>query len=241
MSYNIIGDIAGQIKTLEALLKKMPQGQVISVGDMIDRGPNSKAVLDFFMNNPNARAIMGNHEHMMWSCLLKTGHYYSAKVWFDNGGGPTVTSFIDPSIDLNDPKVSNNPEVPNAAIKLIKEKYLPWIEKLPLYIELPAREDGLIGFVSHAPKSSNLSLVEACNLDSTLTNQSYSYDPIDDTIIWYRGHVYPIEGQYQIFGHNSHWGHCILNDAMCIDSSRSDVLTGVHWPSMEVFQQDYID
>ena len=63
---NIISDIAGNYKTLMALLEKMPQDEeIISVGDMVDRGPRSKEVIEFFMNNENATAIMGNHEHMM--------------------------------------------------------------------------------------------------------------------------------------------------------------------------------
>lgn len=33
---NIIGDIAGNYKTLQALLKQMPKGDFISLGDMID-------------------------------------------------------------------------------------------------------------------------------------------------------------------------------------------------------------
>ena len=42
------------------LLKKCPDYLPISVGDMIDRGPDSKKVLDFFM--AGGKAILGNHE-----------------------------------------------------------------------------------------------------------------------------------------------------------------------------------
>ena len=48
-SFNVIGDIAGQFKALEALVKKMPKGDLICVGDLCDRGPQSKEVYDFVM------------------------------------------------------------------------------------------------------------------------------------------------------------------------------------------------
>ena len=41
---NLIGDIQGNYHTLRALLKQMPDEEPVSVGDMIDRGPRSKAV-----------------------------------------------------------------------------------------------------------------------------------------------------------------------------------------------------
>ena len=66
MTYNIIGDIAGRFDELMLLLAKMPEAdKVILVGDMVDRGPKSKEVIEWAMNNPNVIAIKGNHEDMM--------------------------------------------------------------------------------------------------------------------------------------------------------------------------------
>ena len=48
---NLIGDIAGNFKTLLALLKKMPDDEPIGLGDLNDRGPRSREVFDFFMKN----------------------------------------------------------------------------------------------------------------------------------------------------------------------------------------------
>src|SRR5262245_16243438 len=86
----IIGDIAGQYKTLLALLKQCPNEEPVSVGDMIDRGPDSKLVLDFFMKN--GRAILGNHEAMMLDAI-GGGHYGAWQDWVGNGGGYTMRSF----------------------------------------------------------------------------------------------------------------------------------------------------
>jgi serine/threonine protein phosphatase 1 len=61
----IIGDIHGCYDELQALLDKagLADGdEIISIGDLVDRGPDSPRVLDFFRATPHARAILGNHE-----------------------------------------------------------------------------------------------------------------------------------------------------------------------------------
>ncbi len=61
----IVGDIHGCWNEFQALLDKAALGsddRIISVGDLVDRGPDSPRVLEWFRTTPNARAIMGNHE-----------------------------------------------------------------------------------------------------------------------------------------------------------------------------------
>jgi len=61
----VIGDIHGCYFELQALLDKagLSDGDtIISLGDFVDRGPETPQALDFFRHTPNARALMGNHE-----------------------------------------------------------------------------------------------------------------------------------------------------------------------------------
>lgn len=61
----IIGDIHGCYYELESLLEKVgvnKDDEIITVGDFVDRGPDSLKVAEFFINNPRAKAICGNHE-----------------------------------------------------------------------------------------------------------------------------------------------------------------------------------
>lgn len=61
----IIGDIHGCWDEFQALLDKAgpgPSDRIIAVGDIVDRGPESEKVLEFFRSTPNALTIMGNHE-----------------------------------------------------------------------------------------------------------------------------------------------------------------------------------
>jgi len=61
----VVGDIHGCFEELQQLLDIVNfshNDELISIGDLVDRGPHSKEVVAFFMQTPNAFAIMGNHE-----------------------------------------------------------------------------------------------------------------------------------------------------------------------------------
>jgi serine/threonine protein phosphatase 1 len=61
----VIGDIHGCYVELQALLEKADLSDddlIIGLGDIVDRGPETPQVLDFFRNTPKTRALMGNHE-----------------------------------------------------------------------------------------------------------------------------------------------------------------------------------
>jgi serine/threonine protein phosphatase 1 len=61
----IVGDIHGcDAELLDLLdLTGLAEGdEIIAVGDILDRGPASPAVFDFFTQTPGARSLLGNHE-----------------------------------------------------------------------------------------------------------------------------------------------------------------------------------
>ncbi len=61
----IIGDIHGCYAEMLDLLDKAGIGNddlVVSVGDIIDRGPEPREVIEFFRNRENSVVIIGNHE-----------------------------------------------------------------------------------------------------------------------------------------------------------------------------------
>ena len=61
----VVGDIHGCFEELLSLLSLInfhDNDELISIGDLVDRGPHPKEVISFFMNTTNAHAIMGNHE-----------------------------------------------------------------------------------------------------------------------------------------------------------------------------------
>jgi serine/threonine protein phosphatase 1 len=61
----VIGDIHGCYAELQHLLERagLSAGdEIIALGDIVDRGPDSPRVLEFFQRHPQARSLMGNHE-----------------------------------------------------------------------------------------------------------------------------------------------------------------------------------
>jgi serine/threonine protein phosphatase 1 len=61
----VVGDIHGCYDELMELIEKVDLGdddRVISVGDLITKGPKSKEVLELFMTDPRFTTVIGNHD-----------------------------------------------------------------------------------------------------------------------------------------------------------------------------------
>ena len=61
----IIGDVHGCASELESLLKKVEVSkgdELIAVGDLVRKGPDSGSVISWAMETPNLRCVLGNHE-----------------------------------------------------------------------------------------------------------------------------------------------------------------------------------
>jgi len=99
-----IGDIHGCKKTFEKLLDEKIQIQkedaVYCIGDYIDRGEDSKGVIDLIIQlrneGYNIYALRGNHEQMMLDAI---GNKKALRLWLDNGGKQTLESFRMKSLD----------------------------------------------------------------------------------------------------------------------------------------------
>ena len=85
----VVGDLHGMYFLLEEFLdyiEFMPQeDRMISVGDLVDRGPWNVQCLQL-LAEPWFHAVLGNHEEMMVDYLLN-GPYGIGAYWHHNGGG----------------------------------------------------------------------------------------------------------------------------------------------------------
>lgn len=211
MKINIIGDIAGRYDELVELLAKMPEADLIlSVGDMMDRGPKSREVIQWFMEQSalgKAEAVYGNHEDLMYQGVTQGATH----MWLYNGGAQTIRSYAEDDVQSLD-------EI------LIDADHIEWLSKRPMYFQT----DDL--FVSHAP----------------ITSLKYvPQDPYgrDHYFIWNRFEPSKPQDKFMVHGHNGRFRWYKHGDGsvfgVCIDNSHAGKLTGMHWPSKEIFEVDY--
>ena len=85
----IVGDIHGYLRQLEGLLAHVgfdgSQDRLFSVGDLIDRGPDSAAALQL-VDAPWCFAVRGNHEQMMLDARAANAAANAEALWLSNGG-----------------------------------------------------------------------------------------------------------------------------------------------------------
>lgn len=91
-----IGDIHGCDTALAALLDAIAPGKqdtIVTLGDLIDRGPNTFGVLEILldlMDRCRLVPLIGNHEIMMFSALENRR---LMEFWLQHGGVATLSSY----------------------------------------------------------------------------------------------------------------------------------------------------
>lgn len=120
----VVGDVHGCFTELRALLEQVvfdgSRDRLFSVGDLVDRGPESRQVLEW-LAKPWFHAVRGNHEQMALDFDLADTD--GCERYLHNGGGWFIC------LD-----------------ELDKQAYRTAFSRLPLAIELPSPH-GLIGLL----------------------------------------------------------------------------------------------
>ena len=198
----IIGDLHGMADLLDAMLNRIADQpgaastRILLVGDLIDRGPDSAAVLrrvhDLCRQEPDhVTCLMGNHERMMLDFLANPATH--ARRWLNAGGMDTLHSFGLPGRTqgrvqgrVQGRAQGHDPASRFAALAAALRAALPpglhdWLAGLPLYWQT----DGLV--VVHADADPALPMAkqtEATLLWGHRTTQS----PRSDQLWLIHGH-----------------------------------------------------
>jgi serine/threonine protein phosphatase 1 len=119
----VIADLHGRADLLseasEAIARHaafQPAGKrsIVTLGDYVDRGPQSKRVIDILMRAPNCApgfdltCLRGNHEQMMIDHLEGRDSWGD---WIRNGGDATLASYTD---------------------RKVPDEHLAWLKALPM-------------------------------------------------------------------------------------------------------------
>jgi serine/threonine protein phosphatase 1 len=115
-----ISDIHGHLKTFEALLKSIDfttHDELFLLGDFIDRGPDSKGVIDHVeelkVTGHQVHCLRGNHEQMAVDAEYGNDSW---RMWLGNGGREACVSFG------------------TQGEWYLPEEYRSWMKKLPLHL-----------------------------------------------------------------------------------------------------------
>lgn len=104
-----IGDIHGCAQALEAMLSRLQPGPddiVVTLGDYIDRGADSREVIEQLIqlrDQTTLISLLGNHEVMLLTALEQPSEL---SFWLDNGGQATVSSYGDQPHDIPDEHIA---------------------------------------------------------------------------------------------------------------------------------------
>lgn len=95
-----VGDIHGEREALDALLASLPlraDDRFVFLGDYIDRGPDSRGVVDRLIALAKERPctfLLGNHESMFLDFLGWNGSaWFGGDAFLANGGARTLVSY----------------------------------------------------------------------------------------------------------------------------------------------------
>lgn len=222
----VIGDVHGCIKTLKALLNKLPKDEkIIFVGDLMDRGSNSREVIQLIRKN-NYDCVRGNHEVAMCDVildLLADNSLVKSSYWVNTWGGmQTLKSY-------------------NNCTKEEVISDVKWIESLPFFIEYKdiKNEDGRYLVVSH---SSIGNFWDMRNLDK----DSFEYQDFIAQVTNNRiKEPKDIKEIYNIHGHTPHKEALIKDYYADADTGACyeefGILSAIQFPSLKVITQKNID
>jgi serine/threonine protein phosphatase 1 len=100
-----IGDVHGCARTLRLLLERLaltPQDHVVFVGDYVDRGPDSRGVIQTCLDlagRISCTFLRGNHEALMLDAIAPDAPVDAVAHWHQSGGGATRDSYPGGVID----------------------------------------------------------------------------------------------------------------------------------------------
>ncbi|SLN13371.1 Serine/threonine-protein phosphatase 1 [Aquimixticola soesokkakensis] len=135
--FNAYCDLEQKI-TADAAADPAPnQRLLVLLGDLVDRGPQSGALIDHLLTKPpvgfDRVCLMGNHEDMF--TMFAQAPVENAQ-WLDFGGRETLISYGVPS-DLIDASRSSNTRMKQIIAAHVPRNHLDYIANLPVSLSLP--------------------------------------------------------------------------------------------------------
>ena len=135
-----VGDLHGRLDLLQVLLRQLEldagsrgpaSTKLLFLGDVIDRGPQSRALIELIRRSQadgeGVLLLCGNHEELLLASA--DGNAMAQNVWLGNGGDATLRSFgIAPELFATSPVK----ERADLIRQHLGQEVLDWLRSLPL-------------------------------------------------------------------------------------------------------------
>ena len=215
----IIGDVHGCYKTLLALINKLPNkfdSKICFVGDLIDRGSNSKEIIKLIRDN-NYDCVLGNHESYMIDSLekiIEDNSLVQSEKWTLKAGGIATIKSYDNTEDILD------------------DMY--YLKTLPLFLEYKdyKTNDNRYLVVSH-------SSVEAKWIYKDFSIDSKEYKELKNSVL--NGRYKNFDINVYVHSSNSHQANIDLGCCYSKEQMLNPRLCALEFPSMKVYTQENIE
>ena len=183
MTY-VLSDIHGNLRRFESIMEQInlqPTDTLYILGDVVDRFPDGIKILRRIMKMPNAKMLLGNHEHMMINaigdCFDSKSHRYMGdrelRLWYRNGGQVTH-------------------EYLKHIRKDLRAEVFAFVRQLPLNLDVEVN-------------GTKYKLVHGSPVENYMTSYYYSsrYSTLAEFAVWERwNETMPVpDGYVMIFGH----------------------------------------
>lgn len=233
-----ISDLHGCFNTFLALLDRARaewgEFDLYFLGDLIDRGPRSKEMVEYAMSN-KIPTVSGNHEdlclaysvHQSMGYNGKCAEYYERDIWLANGGIQCLESW---GVDWKRGEG-------------LPRNVLDWMASLPPYIipDADLDDNGRKLMIGHTGYSLD---ADKDNWMRTLWGRY----PNDGEFAYQKGTGEPMDdGLFRCFGHTPKSKAWITDTFAMVDSGAAykdrgyGNMTAFHWPSKQYIMQPTID
>jgi serine/threonine protein phosphatase 1 len=205
----VVGDLHGYREPLLRLLEKISLGDgdlVVFIGDYVDRGPDSKNVVDtlieFVEGHERTVFLKGNHEDMLLGAIGMPALIQDVSTWFHNGGVQTLASYgVEEEEIFALPGIWDPDERSKRARACIPDSHIAFFSGLELYVETENF------FICHAGVSPFASIEEG---------KRNVFD-----LLWMRDHLYADAPEWEktvVCGHTPQRKVLVREKLICVDT-----------------------
>ena len=239
----VIGDIHGMSSQLNQLLatvysKYGSEVDFYACGDLIDRGPDSKKVIETCIQE-NIKSCVGNHE--LWLVqLLSKGVLWdvSGSIW---GAMPTFKSY-------GCGKTYFDEDLGRELVQRVPDRHKDYLLSMPLYHKIEVGDKKYLICHSGLTDSAALkakAMYTNTNVEMTEDNIWEAVDPMDLCFAFPKltsnDNIYrPSNGLTQIFGHSCVPKPIVKDHFICLDTGCGTrapyTLTAIVLPTHEILQ-----